>query len=153
MTGDTDMLEALRAWERGPILSTATPPTGAIHRMLLFDTPTGAYVLRPYRHADGRRVENEHAIIAHALRHGIPAVAPLPLPLPDGATILTRDRRFYAVFPHAPGRQLEAVPYLLINATTLRTISSTVTGIRRPARYAMRCESAVNSLSGRTLLS
>jgi Ser/Thr protein kinase RdoA (MazF antagonist) len=101
----SDDLEILSAWHIGPVLATATPTHGTINRTLLVDSGSGDYVLRAYRHAERAPVVREHALIAHAIAHGLPAVAPLPLP--GGATILEREGRFYALFPRAPGAQIE----------------------------------------------
>jgi homoserine kinase type II len=70
---------------------------------VLIETGAGPFVLRAYRYAERGPVAREHALIAHACARGQPAVAPLPLP--GGGTILEREGRFYALFPHAPGRQ------------------------------------------------
>jgi homoserine kinase type II len=94
----------LVAWRIGPVLAAATPDSGTINRTLLVETAAGRFVLRAYRHAERQPVEREHAVIAHVCRHGLPAVAPLPLP--GGGTILAREGRFYALFPHAPGAQV-----------------------------------------------
>ena len=101
----SDDLEILSAWHIGPVLATATPTHGTINRTLLVNSGSGEYVLRAYRHAERAPVGREHALIAHAIAHGVPAVAPLPLP--GGATILEREGRFYALFPRAPGTQIE----------------------------------------------
>lgn len=93
----------LAAWDRGAVLSAAVPAAGTVNRTLLLATTTGEYALRAYRHRDREPVEREHAVIAHVRAHGLPAVAPLPLP--GGETILERDGRYYALFPRAPGRQ------------------------------------------------
>jgi Ser/Thr protein kinase RdoA (MazF antagonist) len=98
-------LDALEAWAIGPIVAMRTPSAGTINRTLLLDTPGGSYALRAYRHRDRAPVEREHEVIAYACAQGLLAVAPLPLP--GGATILERDRRFYALFPRAPGSQIE----------------------------------------------
>jgi Ser/Thr protein kinase RdoA (MazF antagonist) len=95
----------LSAWHIGPVLATGTPTHGTINRTLLVDSGSGEYMLRAYRHAEQAPIGREHALIAHAIAHGLPAVAPLPLP--GGATILEREGRFYALFPRAPGAQIE----------------------------------------------
>jgi homoserine kinase type II len=97
-------LELLDAWAIGPVVAARAPDSGTINRTLLVDTARGSYALRAYRHRDRAPVEREHAVIAYACAHGLPAVAPLPLP--GGATILQRAERFYALFPRAPGRQI-----------------------------------------------
>jgi homoserine kinase type II len=96
-----DDLNMLTAWHVGEVRSVSMPSTGTINRTLLFETASGSYVLRGYRHAERAPVEREHAAIAHARARGIPAVAPLPLP--SGGTILDRGGRFYALFPRADG--------------------------------------------------
>jgi len=94
----------IAAWHVGAIDTLATPPTGTINRTVLVASARGAFALRAYRHGDRRRVEHEHAIIAHVCAKGIPALPPVPLP--TGDTILEQDGRFYALFPAAAGRQL-----------------------------------------------
>jgi homoserine kinase type II len=100
-----DDLDVLGAWAIGPIVASHAPSSGTINRTLLVDTPGGSYALRAYRHRDRAPVEREHEVIAYARAQGLPAVAPLPLP--GGATILERAGRFYALFPRAPGSQIE----------------------------------------------
>jgi homoserine kinase type II len=95
----------LGAWPIGAVRSLAEPPSGAINRTLLVAAERGDYVLRGYRHRERGPVEREHALIAYARERGVPAVAPLPLP--GGGTILERGGRFYALFPRAPGRQID----------------------------------------------
>jgi homoserine kinase type II len=97
-------LNLLSAWGIGAVHSFRTPATGTINHTLLVDAASGSYVLRAYRHAERAPVEREHAVIAHVCARGLPAVAPIALPI--GATILGREGRFYALFPRAPGRQL-----------------------------------------------
>jgi Ser/Thr protein kinase RdoA (MazF antagonist) len=105
ITPAPDDLELLRAWRIGAVRAIRTPKTGTINRTLLVQAAGGDYVLRGYRHADRAPVEREHAVIAHVCTRGLPAVAPIALP--GGATILERSERFYALFPRAPGRQLD----------------------------------------------
>jgi Ser/Thr protein kinase RdoA (MazF antagonist) len=95
----------LDAWAIGPVISARLPGAGTINRTLLIDAASGGWVLRAYRHRDRTIVEQEHTVIAYARVSGLPAVAPLPLP--GGATIAEQDGRFYALFPHAAGRQVE----------------------------------------------
>lgn len=104
MSDTRDLVGILAAWGIGDVWSAQVPATGTINRTLLVTTGTGKYAVRAYQHADRRRAEAEHAIIAYARAAGVPAVAPLPLP--DGATILTREGRHYALFPWATGTQL-----------------------------------------------
>ncbi len=106
MTVDLDHLAkaVLPVWDRGPILSIATPSTGFINRTLLLQTPGGRYALRAYRHRDRLPIEREHALIAYAHARGVQAV--LPISLPSGETILEHEGRYYALFPHAPGYQV-----------------------------------------------
>ncbi|HET9223528.1 MAG TPA: phosphotransferase [Roseiflexaceae bacterium] len=99
---DRDVLDA---WGIGPVVAARAPANGTINRTLLLDTPHASYALRAYRHPERAPVEREHAVIAYACARGLPAVAPLALP--DGATILEREGRFYALFPRAPGSQFE----------------------------------------------
>lgn len=91
-------------WTLGSLFSVQPAEVGAIHRTLLFNTSTGRYVLRAYRHQDLGRVEREHALIAYVKARGMPAV--VPIQLPSGETILEYEKHYYAVFPHAPGIQI-----------------------------------------------
>lgn len=91
-------------WALESLFSMQSAEVGAIHRTLLFNTSTGRYVLRAYRHQDRGRVEREHALIAYVKARGLPAVGPIKLP--SGETILEYDKHYYAVFPHAPGIQV-----------------------------------------------
>ncbi|HJZ49424.1 MAG TPA: phosphotransferase [Roseiflexaceae bacterium] len=89
----------LRAWKIGAVHAISTPDYGTINRTLVVESAAGSYVLRAYRHAERAPVEREHAAIAFACAHGLPAVAPIGLP--GGATILDRHGRYYALFPRA----------------------------------------------------
>src|SRR5688572_27598370 len=97
-------LEVVACWPIGAIISADSPSTGAVNRTLLVRTTAGSYALRAYRHLGRTRVESEHALIAYAADHGVPA--PRPLKLPNGETILERGGRFFALFPWAAGRQI-----------------------------------------------
>lgn len=98
--------EVSNTWNISPIVSTMTPPTGTIHQITLLSTNEASYVLRAYRYAqkDRSRIIVEHALSSYAQAHGIPAIAPLPLP--SGETILEYEGRFYALFPFAKGQQV-----------------------------------------------
>lgn len=89
------------------MLSWQRSPHGAIHHTFLITTADRSYALRAYRYtADDRwRIEREHALIAYIRSQGLPAVAPIPLPTDE--TILEQDGYFYALFPFAPGYQVE----------------------------------------------
>lgn len=100
----SDDLNILSAWRIGAVHSISKPDLGTINRTLLVEAASGAYVLRAYRHRERQPVAREHALIAHAIAHGLPAVGPIALP--SGATILERNGRFYALFPCAPGKQI-----------------------------------------------
>lgn len=91
----------LAAWQLGPIQSLCAPATGSINQIIQVLTERGEFFLRCYRHSERRRIEDEHAIIAHVIAKGIPAVAPMPVP--EGGTIVEHDSRYYALFPRAPG--------------------------------------------------
>lgn len=95
-----------RSWNLPPILSTMAPSTGTIHHITILSTSEANYVLRAYRYApkDRSRIVTEHAVASYVQAHGLPAVAPLPLP--SGETILEHEGRFYAVYPFAQGQQL-----------------------------------------------
>lgn len=98
--------EISRLWNLAPILSTATPSTGTLHRILLLSTSNASYVLRAYRYApkDRSRVVAEHAIASYVQSQGLPAIAPLPLR--SGETILEQEERLYALYPYASGEQI-----------------------------------------------
>lgn len=104
MTVAAEQGDLLDAWRLGPLLAAITPTTGTLNHTLLLTAATGDYVLRAYRHREREPVAREHAAIAHVRAHGLPAVAPIPLP--GGESVLERDGRFYALFPRAAGRQL-----------------------------------------------
>lgn len=91
-------------WSLGSLFSVQSAEVGAIHRTLLFNTSTGRYVLRAYRHQDRGRIEREHALIAYVKARGLPAVGPIQLP--SGETILEYRKHYYAVLPYAPGIQV-----------------------------------------------
>jgi homoserine kinase type II len=96
--------EILGAWPIGEVMSLREPGAGSINQTLLVAAASGRYALRAYRSPERAWVEREHAIIAFVRAAGLPAVAPLPLPGDD--TIFERGGRCFALFPHAPGRQL-----------------------------------------------
>ncbi|GLV53671.1 hypothetical protein KDH_05230 [Dictyobacter sp. S3.2.2.5] len=100
------MVDLQEAWNLPPVRATWTPDSGTIHSTVLLKTDHGNYALRAYRYSNEKRwkIEGEHAIIAHVQQHGLPAIAPLPLP--NGETILNHDGAFYALFPFAPGQQV-----------------------------------------------
>lgn len=97
--------DLLGAWEIGDIRALAQPGAGSINQTLLIAAASGGYALRAYRSPERGWAEREHAIIAFVRAAGLPAVAPLPLP--GGGTILERGGRLFALFPQAPGRQLD----------------------------------------------
>lgn len=101
-----NLTDLCAAWQLAPILRTWTPDTGTVHQTLLFSTVDGAYALRAYRYTtdDRRKIVSEHAIIAFSQSHGLPVLAPLPLPA--GETILEHEGQFYALFPFASGYQI-----------------------------------------------
>jgi homoserine kinase type II len=139
---DRDVLDA---WAIGPLIAAHTPASGTINRTLLLDTPGASYALRAYRHRERAPVEREHTVIAYARAQGLPAVAPLPLP--DGTTILERAGRFYALFPYAPGSQLERDA---LGAAELAAMGRCLARLHRglrdyPAEQASRRSFAVES--------
>ncbi len=100
------LTELCRAWNLSPLLSTWTPDSGTIHQTLLLKTVSGeSYALRTYRYDATQRwrIVCEHALIAYACAHGLPAM--VPLPLSTGETIFEHAGRFYALFPFATGHQ------------------------------------------------
>jgi homoserine kinase type II len=140
-----DDLDVLDAWAIGPIVASHAPSSGTINRTLLVDTPGGSYALRTYRHRDRAPVDREHEVIAYARAQGLPAVAPLPLP--GGATILERAGRFYALFPRAPGRQIEQDDLGTAELAAMgRCLAALHRGLRGyPAERARRRSLAVES--------
>lgn len=94
----------LSAWRLAPILSASFPVTGTVNRTILIQTEDGAYAFRAYSRRDRARVVWEHTAIAWAAAQGVPAC--LPLPLPNGESVLERDDYFFALFPFAAGRQI-----------------------------------------------
>ncbi len=121
LAGETGELRDARAifrpWELGEVISAKTPELGAIHRTLLLTTTSGRYVVRGYRHRERAPVDREHALIAYARAHRIPA--PTPIPLPDGATILTHEGTYYALFPFASGVQVPRANITVRGAATM----------------------------------
>lgn len=103
---DDDDHAVLDAWQLGPVANASVPASGVMNRTVLLTIARGQrVVLRAYRHENRERVEWEHTVLAHARANGlIEAVGPIPLP-GTGGTIVERDGRFFALFPHAPGRQ------------------------------------------------
>jgi homoserine kinase type II len=109
--------DLVTAWQVGALRACRRPASGTIHQTWLVTTDAGAFVLRGYRYADRAPVVREHRIIAHARSHGVPAVAPLPLP--GGETALERDGRWYALFPHAPGQQIARAELGIAESTAM----------------------------------
>jgi homoserine kinase type II len=99
-----DIADLLTAWADAPLLSSAIPETGTIHRTYLLTTTNGRYALRAYRYSERKPIEREHRLIVYAHSQGIPAIAPLALS--TGETILERAGHYYALFPFAPGRHV-----------------------------------------------
>ena len=95
----------LAAWQIGEIVALEQPGAGSINQTLLVTAEAGSYALRAYRSLERAWVEREHAIIAFVRAAGLPAVAPLALL--GGGTISERGGRFFALFPRAPGQQLD----------------------------------------------
>ena len=105
MNAISDAPALLACWPFGEVLALRAPGAGTINQTLLATTASGGYALRAYRVHERAWAEREHAIIAFVREAGLPAVAPLPLP--GGDTVLERDGRCYALFPQAPGHQLD----------------------------------------------
>src|SRR5690349_6342281 len=99
-----DIADLLTNWTDAPLLCSAIPETGTIHRTYLLTTPNGRYALRAYRYIEREPIEREHRLIAYARSQDIPAIAPLTLI--TGETILKRAGHYYAPFPVAPGRHV-----------------------------------------------
>jgi homoserine kinase type II len=104
LLNDAAVRELVAAWGLRAAGPAERPAAGTIHQTCVVPTDGGVVVLRAYRYGERTPIEREHTVIAHACMRGVPAVGPLPLP--DGATILTNAGRFYALFPYAPGRQV-----------------------------------------------
>lgn len=94
----------LQTWHLPAIRSVTRPSTGTINQTFIVDTDSGLFVLRCYRHSKRCWVEREHYLIEHAISRGLPAL--LPIPLPDGESILEHEQGLYALFPYASGSQL-----------------------------------------------
>lgn len=114
---DATIHKLVAAWGLRAVGAALRPNAGTIHQTRLVPTDAGVVVLRAYRYDERAPVEREHAVIAHARARALPAVAPLPLP--DGATILTNAGRFYALFPYAPGRQVVRADLGAVEATAM----------------------------------
>lgn len=99
-----DLHRLVRAWDLGAIHAVRVPATGTIHQTLLLDTAKGQRVLRAYRRCERSWVEREHALITYVVQQHLPAMTPIPWR--PGETILGHNGRWYALFPHAPGTQL-----------------------------------------------
>jgi Ser/Thr protein kinase RdoA (MazF antagonist) len=134
----------LGAWGVGPPVAMRTPDSGTINRVVLVDTAAGRYVLRAYRHRERAPVEREHAVIAYACAHGLPAAAPLLLP--DGTTIAECDGRFYALFPHAAGQQVARAQLRRAEIAAMgRCLAALHCGLRGyPTEHAARRSFAVD---------
>lgn len=101
---DSHVRTLVRHWDAREPLTVATPHTGVNNEVYLVTTDHGEYVLRVRPAADRDIVVREHALIAYAHTRGVPAV--VPLPLPDGATLLQRGGYCSALFTRAPGKQV-----------------------------------------------
>jgi homoserine kinase type II len=136
-----DVNGLVAAWGMGPPVEVRTPETGTINRTVLIATREARYALRGYRHTVRAPVEREHALIAYARSHGVPAVAPLPTLA--GETILERDGRYYALFPWAPGRQLAHAD---LGAAEIATMGTFLAELHRALRDSPRHLVAVREL-------
>jgi len=74
-----------------------------MNHTLFVEAAAGRYVLRGYRPRTRAWVEAEHAVLGHVAARGLPV--PAPIATSGGETILERDGRFYALFPHMLGTQ------------------------------------------------
>ena len=102
---EEDLAGVVGAWGAGAIAAAAAPATGTVNRTVLLTTARGRFALRGYR--PGARPGRPRARPDRLRRRpGVPAVAPLPLPLPGGGTVIERGGRFFALFPWAAGRQV-----------------------------------------------
>ena len=94
----------LARWPAGALRGLRPATSGTVNQTWLVDAERGPVVLRAYQNAGREQIAREHALIAYAAARGVPAIAPLPLAA--GGTVAEQAGRFYALFPHAPGRQL-----------------------------------------------
>ena len=88
---------AVAQWQLTPTSPLGPIGDGVLNRCLLFEAAGKQLVLRACHYTDRSHIEREHALIAFAQAHGVPVVAPIPLP--SGDTILLQEGHFYALFP------------------------------------------------------
>src|SRR4051812_20282703 len=88
------------------LLEAEVVSAGLLNQNLRAVTARGGYFLKGYRYSDPAPIAREHALIAFAAAHGVPAVAPLSGP--GGATFLRVGGRWWAVFPLITDRQVES---------------------------------------------
>lgn len=95
--------EAASAWAFGQPASLTPIGDGVLNRCLLFEAAGQQLVLRACHYTERKHIEREYALIMFAKDHGVPVVAPIPLP--SGDTILMQEGHFYALFPFIRDRQ------------------------------------------------
>ena len=102
---DNTLRKTLDYWEVGAPRAVWTPETGTINTNLIIDAAEGRFVLRRYHHQDRDRIVQEHALVLWAHERGIPTVPPLRTKA--GGTCLEQEGRLFALFPFAPGDQVQ----------------------------------------------
>lgn len=75
-----DLAEIAALWNVDSATTPAVPDAGTVNQTVPLRANCGRFVLRGYRHLERGPVERERAVSAHVRAHGLPAVAPLPLP-------------------------------------------------------------------------
>jgi homoserine kinase type II len=96
--------QLLDAWNLGQVTSIQRQLGGATNRVYRVQAGASVCFLRIYRRADPLLAEREHSLIAHARRHGVPTVAPLPAR--SGSTVVQVDGAVCALYEAALGTQL-----------------------------------------------
>jgi len=94
----------LEAWPLGEVTSIDRQLGGATNRVYRVQASAGVRFLRIYRRADRALAEREHALIAHARRQGVPAMAPLPAR--SGSSVVETAGVVCALYEAAEGTQL-----------------------------------------------
>lgn len=97
--------QAIVTWQIGQIKALTPIAHGTVNRTLAVETKSGQFVLRAYRHTSRLPIKREHEVIKFVGQRGIPVLNPIPLP--DGSTIHELNGCFYALFPFAPGTQID----------------------------------------------
>ena len=94
----------LRHWDLEPVTGVERATSGVMNQTYLVSTAQRRLVLRRHRRSVRDQVEFEHAVIAHARAHGIPA--PAAVRTPGGEVIVDHDGAFHSLFAFARGHQV-----------------------------------------------